>query len=190
MQPLMGMSFFMIQDSSNLCRPKCPQPQFPLRLEDGLIGLPPGIATHSQDIFDEFDCLNLNITTPAGANEKSDLPVFIYIHGGGGFSGSNGDWWCDGGSIVKRSMEIGKPVIAVAIKYMLFSHRFVHKLTKMTATVFPFWGILVPKNSHPYTGKEVTGIKVRFRLRSYKSEITNLSSGLRDTVTPLLIHQS
>jgi carboxylesterase type B len=87
-------------------------------VEDGLIALPPGIATHSEDIFDEFNCLNLNITAPAGANERSNLPVLIYIHGGGGFSGSNGDWWCDGGSIVKRSMEIGRPVIAIAIKYI------------------------------------------------------------------------
>jgi carboxylesterase type B len=60
----------------------------------------------------------LNITTPAGANERSNLPVLIYIHGGGGFSGSNGDWWTDGGSIVKRSTEIAKPVVAVAIKYV------------------------------------------------------------------------
>ncbi|PMD40957.1 alpha/beta-hydrolase [Hyaloscypha variabilis F] len=99
--------------------PKCPQPQFPLRLEDGLIGLPPGVATHSEDNFDEYNCLNLNITTPAGANERSNLPVLIYIHGGGGFSGSNGDWWTDGGSIVKRSTEIAKPVVAVAINYRL-----------------------------------------------------------------------
>ncbi|KAE9368039.1 alpha/beta-hydrolase [Stipitochalara longipes BDJ] len=99
--------------------PKCPQRHFPLRLEDELIGLPPGVATHSEDIFDEYNCLNLNITTPAGVNEKSNLPALVYIHGGGGFSGTNGDWWCDGGSIVKRSMEIGKPVIAVAINYRL-----------------------------------------------------------------------
>lgn len=99
-------------------RPKFPQPHFPLRLEDGLIGLPYGLASHSPDIFDEFNCLNLNITTPAGINSDSDRPVMVYIHGGGGFSGSNGDWWCDGASLVKRSIEIGKPIVAVAIKYV------------------------------------------------------------------------
>ncbi len=116
----MGMLCPRSQETFSKCRrPKCPQAQFPLRLEDGLIGLPHGAASHSKDIFDEFNCVNLNITTPAGVSEKSNFPVLIYIHGGGGFSGSNGDWWCDGGSIVKRSMEIGKPVVAVAIKYSI-----------------------------------------------------------------------
>jgi Carboxylesterase family len=114
----MGMTRPKSHELSNFHRPKCPQPQFPLRLEDELIGLPPGVVSHSEDVFDEFNCLNLNVTTPAGASETSNLPVLIYIHGGGGFSGSNGDWWCDGGSIVKRSMEIGKPVISVVIKYV------------------------------------------------------------------------
>jgi carboxylesterase type B len=90
-------------------------------LEDGLIHLPAGVGSHSEDIFDEFSCLNLNITTPAGTKQGDDLPVMVYIHGGGGFSGSNGDWWCDGGSIVKRSVEIGKPIVIVAIKYVLVS---------------------------------------------------------------------
>jgi acetyl esterase/lipase len=90
-------------------RAKCPQTFYPLRLEDGLIHLPAGVGSHSEDIFDEFSCLNLNITTPAGTKQGNDLPVMVYIHGGGGFSGSNGDWWCDGGSIVKRSIEIGNP---------------------------------------------------------------------------------
>jgi carboxylesterase type B len=79
------------------------------------------VESHSEDIFDEFSCLNLNITTPTGAKEGDNLPVMVYIYGGGGFSGSNGDWWCDGGSIVKRSMEIGKPIVMVAIKYVLVS---------------------------------------------------------------------
>jgi carboxylesterase type B len=123
MQEHTGTSSYHDQGLSNFNRPKSPQTHFPLRLEDGLIGLPPGVASHSEDIFDELNCLNLNITIPAGANERSNLPVLIYIHGGGGFSGSNGDWWCDGGSIVKRSMEIGKPVIAVTIKYVSHLHR-------------------------------------------------------------------
>lgn len=86
-------------------------------MEDCLIGLPPPTTvSHAEDIFDEFNCLNLNITVPAGAKAGDDLSVMVYVHGGGGHSGANSDWWCDGGSIVKRSVETGKPVVMVAIK--------------------------------------------------------------------------
>ncbi|KAH6690794.1 Alpha/Beta hydrolase protein, partial [Leptodontidium sp. MPI-SDFR-AT-0119] len=110
---------FEKQTDSTRYGPKCPQPPQTARLEDTLIGLPASIASHQPDTFSEFQCLNLNITTPAGAKAGDDLPVLVYVHGGGGFSGSNSDWWCDGGSIVKRSVEIGKPIITVAINYRL-----------------------------------------------------------------------
>ncbi|KAH7416745.1 Alpha/Beta hydrolase protein [Cadophora sp. MPI-SDFR-AT-0126] len=99
--------------------PKCPQPPQNVHLEDSLIALPTSITTHQPNVFSEFNCLNLNITAPAGAKAGDNLPVLVYIHGGGGFSGSNSDWWCDGGSVVKRSMEIGKPIIMVAVNYRL-----------------------------------------------------------------------
>ncbi|CAD6447384.1 ffdbc64b-3cd6-4d6d-850f-379d78cce0a6 [Sclerotinia trifoliorum] len=99
--------------------PKCPQVKMPVRMEDGLIGLPKEVASHAEDVFDEFNCLNLNITTPDGSNENSELPVMVYIHGGGGWSGANSDWWCDGRSIVKQSIKIGKPIVHVAINYRL-----------------------------------------------------------------------
>ncbi|KAF8918948.1 Alpha/Beta hydrolase protein [Mucidula mucida] len=53
------------------------------------------------------DCVTLNVWTPPGANAKSKLPVYVYIHGGGhyynsaqGFPGN--DWVArsDGGLIV------------------------------------------------------------------------------------------
>jgi carboxylesterase type B len=81
-----------------------------------LIGLPPGVASNAEDIFDEFECLNLNITMPAGATSESNLPVLVNVHGGGCFTGSNSDWWNDGGSIVKRSIDAGKPIVHVNIK--------------------------------------------------------------------------
>lgn len=85
-------------------------------MEDGLIGLPPHLASHVEDVYDEFNCLHLNITSPNNARKGSNLPVMVYIHGGGGRSGANSDWWCDGGSLVKKSVELGKPVIMIAIK--------------------------------------------------------------------------
>ncbi|KUJ07176.1 alpha/beta-hydrolase [Mollisia scopiformis] len=96
--------------------PTCPQPLFPTRMEEALIGIPSPIDPST---FDEFECLNLNITVPANTKPNAGLPVMVYVHGGGGFTGSNADWWCDGGGIVKRSVEIGKPVVVVAINYRL-----------------------------------------------------------------------
>jgi carboxylesterase type B len=87
-------------------------------MEDALIGITPDLASHQADVFDEFECLNLNITTPANAHSGSNLPVLLYIHGGGGHSGSNSDWWNIGTSLVKQSIVLRKPVVSVAIKYV------------------------------------------------------------------------
>jgi len=90
----------------------------PSRLEGDLIGTPPKYPPQNAlDVFDEFECLNLNITTPPNAHVGSDFPVMVYIHGGGGFSGSNSDWWCDGGGLVSKGIAMKKPVVHVAIKY-------------------------------------------------------------------------
>ncbi|KAL2060719.1 hypothetical protein VTL71DRAFT_9360 [Oculimacula yallundae] len=101
-------------------RPKCPQLVTETRLEGMLIGVPPKhVPENAPDIFDEFHCLNLNITTPPGAREGQDYPVMVYIHGGGGFSGSNSDWWCDPSGIVSKSITMEKPVVVVTINYRL-----------------------------------------------------------------------
>ncbi|PKS09624.1 hypothetical protein jhhlp_004243 [Lomentospora prolificans] len=60
--------------------------------------------------------LNLTITLP-GNPEKSKLPVFVFVHGGGLITGS-GTWpQYDHGAFVRRSAELGKPVIGVNINY-------------------------------------------------------------------------
>jgi carboxylesterase type B len=83
-----------------------------------LIGIPPQVHPKNQpDVFDEFGCLNLNITMPPlNPAVSASLPVMVYVHGGGGFSGSNSDWWCDGAPLVSKSIAIGKPIVHVAIK--------------------------------------------------------------------------
>lgn len=86
-------------------------------LEEALIGTPPKhVPVNLERLYDEFECLNLNITTPIGAHEGNDFPVMVYIHGGGGFSGSNSDWWCDGGGLASRSVTLEKPIVVVSIK--------------------------------------------------------------------------
>ncbi|KAF8608509.1 alpha/beta-hydrolase [Ceratobasidium sp. AG-I] len=59
------------------------------------------------------DCLTLNIWKPANVTKK--LPVMVWITGGGFFSG--GAVLCPGGSLVDRSIKIGKPAIYVAMNY-------------------------------------------------------------------------
>lgn len=67
---------------------------------------------------DEFECCNLTITVPAPSSLPSDepMPVMVWIHGGGNVTGSGNEWVWDMGALVKKSIEVGKPIVAVALK--------------------------------------------------------------------------
>ncbi|TVY65719.1 Lipase, partial [Lachnellula suecica] len=118
-QAVINETFPAVSDATSF-GPKCPQVIAPFRLEGVLIGKPPKHQPHNaEDVFDEFECLNLNITSPSNAHLDSAFPVMVYIHGGGGYSGANSDWWCDGSGIVSKSMAMGNPVVHVAINYRL-----------------------------------------------------------------------
>jgi carboxylesterase type B len=64
------------------------------------------------------DCLYLNIVRPTGYGSQK-LPVAFWIHGGGLTQGSGIDQRYNLSFIVKKSVDIGKPVIAVSINYRL-----------------------------------------------------------------------
>jgi carboxylesterase type B len=76
-----------------------------------------------EEDMDEFDCLNINVTVPRlDASQDRDatskgLPVFVWVHGGGLSMGSNSWPQYDLTRFVERSVEIGKPVIGVAMNY-------------------------------------------------------------------------
>ncbi|KAF2442234.1 alpha/beta-hydrolase [Karstenula rhodostoma CBS 690.94] len=74
-----------------------------------------------QEPMDEFSCLQVNVTVPQTHLEKAaqgeQLPVFVWVHGGGLSFGSNNWPQYDLTRFVERSVEIGKPVIGVAINY-------------------------------------------------------------------------
>ncbi len=59
------------------------------------------------------DCLNLNIWAPADAKQGSDLPVYVWIHGGAYVFGSGQDADYDGTAFAKDG------VIVVTINYRL-----------------------------------------------------------------------
>jgi carboxylesterase type B len=61
-----------------------------------------------------LECLNLNIIMP-DVDIAKPLPVMVFIHGGGFVMGGN--WWpqYDSSRLVKLSMGIDMPIIAVNI---------------------------------------------------------------------------
>lgn len=61
-------------------------------------------------------CLNLNLSVPKGATANSVLPVLVFIHGGGFFTGAN--WWpqYDTRRLVRLSVARGQPLIVANIK--------------------------------------------------------------------------
>ncbi|KAJ7849391.1 Alpha/Beta hydrolase protein [Mycena olivaceomarginata] len=62
------------------------------------------------------DCLFVNKWRPA-ATLKEKLPILVYIHGGGYYSGSGSEW--NGTSLVHRSIATRKPLFFVTFNYRL-----------------------------------------------------------------------
>ena len=71
-------SFFFI---IILCRPICPQDKPANSIEETLFGISQQDIPRQDLKQDEFECLNLNITCPAGLTLHSRLPVMLWIHG-------------------------------------------------------------------------------------------------------------
>ncbi|KAF2641577.1 para-nitrobenzyl esterase [Massarina eburnea CBS 473.64] len=67
------------------------------------------------------ECLNLNITIPRISDpaHKSKFPVMVFIHGGGFIMGSNHWSQYDPARLVRLSVELGMPIIAVNMNYRL-----------------------------------------------------------------------
>ncbi|KAF2676670.1 alpha/beta-hydrolase [Lentithecium fluviatile CBS 122367] len=64
------------------------------------------------------DCLYLNIIRPSGYEGKK-LPVAYWIHGGGLTQGSSIDQRYNFSAMVQKSVDIGKPIVAVSVNYRL-----------------------------------------------------------------------
>ncbi|KAF7715238.1 Carboxylic ester hydrolase [Penicillium ucsense] len=61
------------------------------------------------------DCLTVSIQRPAGTEASTKLPVLVWIYGGGFELGSSAMY--DGSSLVSVSMQLGMPIVFVAINY-------------------------------------------------------------------------
>ncbi|KAJ5222198.1 uncharacterized protein N7469_008438 [Penicillium citrinum] len=64
-------------------------------------------------------CLTLNVVRPANVNPHENLPVAVWIHGGGFISGSSAESQYNLSFIVDQSVQMGKPTVAVSLNYRL-----------------------------------------------------------------------
>jgi len=108
----------LLHSSSNRLSPPPVSPIGAINREFGFIqhALPvPEVPGHS-----DTDGLNLNITLPLGKDgiTYTNLPVYVFIHGGGFAVGSSWYPHYDPASLVQISVEKGKPIIGVTIKWV------------------------------------------------------------------------
>ncbi|KAJ5239074.1 Carboxylesterase type B [Penicillium chermesinum] len=97
--------------------PRCPQVDVDVR---HLLRLPEDFIIPPEP-ESEFDCLNLEITSPSVHDIVSPLPVLIWIHGGSQVVTfcSAASKICDPTKLVADSIRAGKPMIFVAVHYRL-----------------------------------------------------------------------
>ncbi|KAH8805133.1 Alpha/Beta hydrolase protein [Xylogone sp. PMI_703] len=114
-----------VKDATNF-GPQCPQASDPLFNVD--IPVFGKLGKYSfpvqSDIHDEFNCLNLNVFAPLeflpqGKRHLQKLPVLVWVHGGGQWTGTGGVDLYDGSELVARSVRIGSPLIVVTCNYRL-----------------------------------------------------------------------
>jgi carboxylesterase type B len=63
------------------------------------------------------DCLTLDIVRPANIKPGDNLPVFLWIYGGGFKAGGSADQRYNTSFMVRNSVEMNKPIIAVVPNY-------------------------------------------------------------------------
>lgn len=85
------------------------------------LGTSIGLAGFSQNNTGRMseDCLHLNIIRPAGISRNANLPVLVWIHGGGWDEGSANDQRYNGSFIIQDSVQMGTPLIFVSFNYRL-----------------------------------------------------------------------
>ncbi|TFK87024.1 carotenoid ester lipase precursor [Polyporus arcularius HHB13444] len=93
-------------------------PNIPPEVLEGLQTLGTVFDTNP-DVPQSEDCLNLNVIRPAHISPHEKLPVLFWIYGGAFADGSNAMAKYNGTLIVQRSIDIGEPVIWVAVNYRL-----------------------------------------------------------------------
>ncbi|KAF5346958.1 hypothetical protein D9758_010114 [Tetrapyrgos nigripes] len=65
------------------------------------------------------DCLRLKVARPVGTKEEDELPVFVWVYGGGLFNGHINGRTNEPDALILESVANGLPVIFVAMNYRL-----------------------------------------------------------------------
>ncbi|KAG0221266.1 Alpha/Beta hydrolase protein [Mortierella sp. GBAus27b] len=100
--------------------PVSPQPKGPSRYSRAINTYSDFDFDDETTVFSERDCLNLNIFVHEDTLKQAQgAAVMVYIHGGGFRDGANAMDLFDGGNLVHRSVELGRPVVVVVINYRL-----------------------------------------------------------------------
>lgn len=98
----------------------CPQFQFTTNTSDfpdSVIGQLVNIPLFQTVTNAGEDCLTLNIRRPSGTQPGANLPVLVWIYGGGFETGSTEMY--DGTNFVSASMNLDMPIVFVAMNYRL-----------------------------------------------------------------------
>lgn len=86
------------------------------------------------------DCLYLSIVRPAGS-PAAPLPVAVWIHGGGLRQGGSGDARYNLSYIVRNSVEVGTPMVAVSVQYRLSGWGFLGGKEALEGGVSDCWDV-------------------------------------------------
>ncbi|CAI4212360.1 unnamed protein product [Parascedosporium putredinis] len=72
------------------------------------------------------DCLTLNIWRPAGTAQGDNLPVFVWLFGGGLTGGDASDPRTDGTQMARISEELDIPIIVISLNYRVGAFGFLN----------------------------------------------------------------
>ncbi|KAG0202248.1 hypothetical protein BGX28_005185 [Mortierella sp. GBA30] len=96
--------------------PISPQSTNLVNFSSVISGLPEEMAY--EEWMNERDCLNCNIYMPSSAlNSEEELPVLVWIYGGGFRNGGIASPLYDCTELVATAIELKKPMVVVAINY-------------------------------------------------------------------------
>ncbi|KAK0386865.1 hypothetical protein NLU13_5178 [Sarocladium strictum] len=103
--------------------------------------------------------LNLNITVPKGTSEaaKGNLPVLVFVHGGGFAVGGTWAPHIDLSRLVAFSASIGKPIVGVSINYRLGVPGFLDSKEFRAAGILPNRGLLDQAASFRWVRQNIAG---------------------------------